>query len=513
MRKHLVKCLAVMLSAAAFLAPCVAAEGTTKDVLRVSTIQDPKDYHPYKRVSSQVMRINDHMFDRLIELGDKPNTYIPGIATHWEYAEDGNALKFTIRQGVKFHNGDPMTIEDVVYSFKAASKETASSGGIDWLDWDGIKALDEQTLYMPFLYKNSIALGYLGTTNLYIVPQKVMESAGNRFGSAPVGTGAFVFDKYISGDYIQLKANENYWGPVPKIKTLIYRFIPETTQAMIELETGGIDLVLDVSGKDTLRVEEDPALKMVYGPSLINDLIYFNHSKKPFDNKLVRQAVAHAINKKAILRAVYQDVGNIAVGPFPTSVWAFDEELKNKEWYPYDVEKAKALLAEAGYPNGGLTIEMYIDDRATRISASEVIKNMLSRVGISTNIHSSDYATWFSILFDGELENIYMNGTNASTGEPDKFFYQIMHKKFAEKGQPNMMRWKNERFSELLDQARSSGDDEFKKKCYIEAQQIFMEECPAIPYYERPHCCAAVKNLQGVRPIGEVYDLKGCYFD
>ncbi|MDR1520315.1 MAG: ABC transporter substrate-binding protein [Planctomycetota bacterium] len=513
MSRKWLRCLAVFVLVAVPVFGCLAGQ-TTKDVLRVSTIQDPKDYHPYKRVSSQVMRINDHMFDRLLELGDKPNSYVPGIATAWEYVEDGNALKFTIREGVKFHNGAPMTIEDVVYSFKAASKETASSGGIDWLDWDGIKALDKKTLYMPFLYKNSIALGYLGTTNLYIVPQKVMEETGNRFGANPVGTGAFIFDKYVSGDYIQLKANPNYWRGVPAIKTIIYRFIPETSQAMIELETGGIDLVLDVSGKDTLRVEADPELKMVYGPSLINDLIYFNHSKPPFDNKLVRQAVAHAINKKALFRAVYQDVGIIAVGPFPRSVWAFDEELLKQDWYPFDVDKAKALLTEAGFPEGGnLTIEMYIDDRATRISASEVIKNMLSKIGINTNIHSSDYSTWFSILFDGELENIYMNGTNASTGEPDKFFYQIMHKKFAEKGQPNMMRWKNDRFSELLDQARTSTDDEFKKKCYIEAQRIFMEECPAIPYYERPHACAAVKNLQGVRPVGEVYDLKDCYFE
>ncbi len=513
MRKQLMQWVAIALLAAIPLSAGFAAQGTTKDVLRVSTIQDPKDYHPYKRVSSQLLRINDHIFDRLVELGDKPNSYVPGIATEWKYVDDGKAMQFTIRQGVKFHDGTPMTIEDVVYSFKAASKETASAGGIDWLDWDGIKALDEKTLYMPFLYKNSIALGYLGTTNLYVVSKKAMEELGNRYGAAPVGTGAYKFDKYVSGDHIQLKANEDYWNGARKIKTLIYRFIPETSQAMIELETGGIDLVLDVSGKDTLRVEEDPQLKMVYGPSLINDLIYFNHSKPPFDNKLVRQAVAHAVNKQALFKAVYQGVGKIAVGPFPTSVWAFDEDLAKGEKYPFDLDKAKALLAQAGHPNGGLTIEMYIDDRATRIAASEVIKNMLEKIGIKTSIHSSDYATWFSILFDGKLENIYMNGTNAATGEPDKFFYQIMHKKFALPGQPNMMRWKNDRFSELLDQARTSTDDDFKRKCYVEAQRIFMEECPAIPYYERPHCCAAVKGLMGVRPVGEVYDLKNCYFE
>ncbi|RHV83187.1 ABC transporter substrate-binding protein [Butyricicoccus sp. OF10-2] len=116
-----------------------AEDAAGKTELVVATNQDPKDLHPYKRVSSQILRINNQIFESLVKLGDENNTYVPGLATEWEYVDDGMAMQFTLREDVKFHNGETMTAEDVVYSFQAASKETASSGGIDWLDWDGIK--------------------------------------------------------------------------------------------------------------------------------------------------------------------------------------------------------------------------------------------------------------------------------------------------------------------------------------------------------------------------------------
>lgn len=511
MRKHRVAALFALASLLflAFFSGLAAGQ----DTLRVSTFQDPKDLHPFKRVSSQIMRINDQIFERLVVLGPEPNTYAPALATEWKYVEDGKAMQFTIRKGVKFHNGDPMTIEDVVYSFKAASKETASAGGIDWLDWDGIRALDENTLYMPFKYANSVAMGYFGTTNLYIVSKKAMESMGNQFGAKPVGTGAYMVDHWVQGDYIRLKAFDDHWTGPRKIKTLLIRFIPESSQAMIELETGGVDLILDVGGRDIARVEDDPNLKMIYGRSVTNDFMCFNTSLPPFDNKKVRQAVAYAVNLNAILRAVYQGVGQIAYGPITTDTWAFDEELRKNPPYPYDPEKAKRLMAEAGYPDGGLNVTLYIDDKPARIAAAEVIKNMLGRIGINASIHSFDYATWFAILHEGVEDNIYLNGINASTGEPDKCLFQFMHEQFAEPGQTNTMRYKNSRFSKLLDDARTSTDDEFKKKCYIEAQRIYMDDIPGIPYYERDQCCAAVKNLQGVRLVGEGFDLTNCYFE
>ena len=170
-------------------------------------------------------------------------------------------------------------------------------------------------------------------------------------------------------------------------------------------------------------------------------------------------------------------------------------------------------MVEAGYPDGDLTVELYIDDKAARISAAEVIKNQLAAIGITVNIHSYDYATWFNILFEGTEDDMFLNGINASTGEPDKCFYQIMHKDFAVSGGTNMMRYVNDEFSKLLDDARTSTDDVFKEECYIKAQQIFMEDVPGIAYYQRNQECAARAKLQGVKLIGESFDLTGCYFE
>jgi peptide/nickel transport system substrate-binding protein len=487
------------------------APSTSGEVLKVATSQDPKDLHPYKRVSSQILRINNQILEPLVQLGKENNSYVPALATEWKYVDDGKALQFKIRKGVKFHNGETMTADDIIFSFKAASKETASSGGINWLDWDGIKALDDSTIYMPFKYVNSIALGYLATTNLYIISKKAYTELGDKFGSGPVGTGPYKVTEWLSGDHITLTAFEGYWGGQPKIKTIIFRFIPEASQAMIELETGGIDVTLDIGGKDIDRVESSQKFKIIKGKSVTNDFIYFNTSKPPFDNKIVRQAVAHAIDKQAILKAIYQGKGNVAYGPLTTDTWAFDQSLKTNPPYSFDLNKAKELMAKAGLAKGGITVEFFIDDKSTRVSGSEIIKNQLSQIGITANIHSFDYATFFNILYKGEEDNLYLNGSNASTGEPDKLFYQIMHKDFAVTGGPNMMRFKNDRFSKLLDEARASTDDALKLKNYTEAQQIFMDEVPGIPYYQRDQICAARKDVQGIRTVGESFDLTRMY--
>lgn len=513
MKKYTAIVIVTIMLLSMMVTGCNDGNKSNANVLKVATAQDPKDLHPYKRVSSQILRINNQIFETLVKLGEESNTYEPGLATEWEYVDNGTAMQFTLRENVKFHNGEIMTAEDVVYSFKAASEETASAGGIDWLDWDGIKATDDKTIYMPFTYANSIALGYLATTNLYIVNKKAMEELGDDFGANPVGTNAYMIEEWVQGDYIKLKAFDDYWGGKPEIETLIFRFIPEPSQAMIELETGGVNLVLDISGKDISRVEESDDLKMIRGNSVTNDFLCFNTSKAPFDNKTLRQAVAYAIDKEAILKAVYQGEGKIAYGPITTDTWAFDKSLEANPPYEYNLEKAKELMAEAGYDEGELTVELYIDDKSARISASEVIKNQLAQIGITVNIHSFDYATWFNILYEGVEDDMYLNGINASTGEPDKAFYQYMHQNFAVPRGPNTMRYVNERFSELLDMARTTLDDAAKEEYYIEAQQIFMDDVPGITYYQRNQECAAQSSLKGIRLVGESFDLTGCYYE
>lgn len=304
--------------------------------MTVATAQFPADLHPYKRVNSQALSVNYQIFNGLVKAGSEPNTYEPALATEWEYVEDGKAIQFTLRDGVKFHNGDTMTVDDVVYSFKAASQESASSSGIDWLDWDGIKALDDKTIYIPFTYANSIALGYFATTNLFIVSEKAMEEAGEQFGMKPIGTGAYYVDEWVQGDHITLKAFEDYWGGAPKIKTLTLRLVAEPSQQMIELETGGVDLALDVAGNDIDRVEENEKLKMIQGRRVCNDILWFNTSKEPFDNKLVRQAVAYAMDKEAILSAVYQGQGEIAYGMLSDDLWGVDESPSPNRRYTPD---------------------------------------------------------------------------------------------------------------------------------------------------------------------------------
>ncbi len=484
---------------------------TTKDTLVVVSNQDPKDLNPYKSQSEQSARVVNHIFERLVDPGKEIGTFEPVLATKWEVIDDGMGMIFYLREGVKFHNGEEMKASDVVFSFKTMKNEANANGGINWIDWDNVEALDDYTVKIPFTQKNSLTLHYLSANNMYVVSEKAFTEFGENIGENPVGTGAFKMTKHVMGDRVEMERNEDYWGEKPVIKKFTIRFISESSQALIALENGEVDMILNLTGTDKKHIEEKPdKLKIIQAASQRCDAVMLNVSKPPFDNIKVRQAVAYVVNQEDIFRATYQQVGRIGHGIISPDIWGYNPEVENLWPYTEDIEKAKQLMAEAGYANG-VDVDLLIDDNAFRITTAEIVKNQLGKIGINAHITSTDFASWYDELYKGN-GNLFLQGVSTPSGEPDSALYLRFHKSVAKDGGTNMTRFKSDEFSELLDKARASFDNNEKLQFYARAQEILIEELPLVPYYVYPTEFAANINLEGIRPIGKSFYAKDAHF-
>ena len=494
-----------------------SASGTTKTDLVVTTYTDPKNLNPFQIEGRQAQRINFQIFERLVNQGEEPGTYEGMLAESWEFDEDGLGITMNLRQGVKFHNGQEMTAEDVQFSMEYAGTQASASGGFDWIMFDSVEIIDDYTVHIPFSYECSLTLSALAANNLNIVCKDVFEEYGSEVGLHPVGTGPFMLADsadWVLDSSLKLTRFDDYWGNAPKLETINFKFITESSQAMIELETGNADLVLDVPALSYESIESSSDFKLLKFDSVVGDYIHFNCSKPPFDDVRVRQAVAYAINQADIRRAVYLDQADILFSAITPAIFGYIDEFEGDNWpYGYDnanIEKAKELLAEAGYPDG-FTVDFLIDDNSDRVAVAEVVKNQLEAVGIHTNLSSMDYASWYQKLVAGEVD-IFLNGINAQTGEPDRCMYLRWHSNCIEPG-TNMTKYSNPEFDELLTRARTTYDDQEKLECYAEAQRLWVEELPSIPYIVRNHIYASKSNLQGLRAYGEACFLFDVYFE
>lgn len=370
-----------------------APEATTKTDLIVTSYSDPKNLNPFQMEGRQAQRVNFQIFERLIDQGAEAGTFDGMIAESWEFDEDGLGITLKIREGVKFHNGDDLTLEDVRYSLEYAGTQPSSTSGFDWIKFTEAEIIeDSHSIYIPFGYECSLTLSALASNNIYIINKAVFEEYGDEVGQHPVGTGSFRIASpgdWVLDSSLKLTRFDEYWGTKPILETINFKFITENSQAMIELETGSADLVLDVPALSYAAMESNPEFQLIYANPVVGDYVHFNCSRAPFDDVRVRQAVAYAMNQADIRKAVYLDQADILFSAVTPVIFGYSDQFEGDKWpYEYDnanIEKVKELLTEAGYLNG-LDVEFVIDDSSDRIAVAEVIKNQLEAAGIRTNL-------------------------------------------------------------------------------------------------------------------------------
>ena len=470
----------LFLSALLFLSGCGTNtkndDGNSDEpvVLRVADGAEPVTFDIQATNDIPTVRISKQIYETLIfqtsELGLEP-----GLATEWEEVEE-NLFEFKLRENVIFHNGEKFTADDVAYTFKRAIESPAIGHIVESIDPETIEVIDEHTIQIGTYETFGPFLTHLAHPTVAILNEKAVEEAGDEYGTdIVVGTGPFEFEEWITGTQVIANRFEDYWGEEPEIDTIEFNIIADSSVRLIELESDAIDIAYDIASSDLKAVEENDELTLINTPNLGAEYLGLSvHNDTPLREKKVRQAIAHVIDVPSIINTVYEGVGEQMSGPISELVFGFNDELDPIE---YNVDQAKDLLAEAGYPDGGFTLSLYVgDSNPQRIQVSQIISEALAEIGIDVEIVQMEWGAFLEATALGEPD-MFLLGWITATADADQGLYPLFHSNnVGEAG--NRSFYENDHVDELLDQGKSTMDEDKRLEYYKEAQEIIHDEVP-----------------------------------
>lgn len=454
--------------------PVRAAEPDTI-VMALERDQDNMDPHMHFQRVGIIMNIN--MYDSLLHKNTRLE-YEPSLATAWK-ALDEATWEFTLRQGVKFHNGDSFTAEDVKFSFDRVLDPATKSpqyGNIRAIK--EVKIIDPQTVHLvtdkpfPLLLERVVFFP--------IIPKKHYEKVGAQAfaESAPVGTGPYKFVEWKRDQSLKLERFEGHWrGPAPT-KNLIIRVIPETSTQIAELKTGGVDVIRNLSPDLIPDLKANPNTYVSTAPILRTHYVALDMREAPFNKKEARQAANYAIDRQAILDKLMGGLGKVVPTVINPMAFGYDAKV---EGYSYDPKKAKELLKQAGYPNGvDITIHAGIAAAFNR-QIAEVLAEMLTEVGLRANLKIWDPGPAWNKFFQGEgkaSNGFYGSWGYYSTFDADAILHPLYHTEPG--GWVGKWYARVPGLDELIDAGRSTVDKEKRLATYSKLQQLIKDEAPSI---------------------------------
>jgi len=494
-RKRALLPLVLALVLSLVLSACATQESSgsqtpqaTKDTLVVAAKAEPRSLEPHNGSNdASSTLVQNQIYETLVALNaDKEME--GALATRWNYTDDVT-LVMNIRENVTFHNGQAFDANDVLFSLKNASQGKYTAQLVEDIDFEKTRVVDPYTIEIVTKQPTGILLAKL--CSLYIYDEQTFNEVGEEgLASHPVGTGPFVFKQWYRGDRIELEAFEDYWGEKPSFKNLVMRVISEPSSRAIEVESGGVDIALDIVASDLDLLETKSNVKVLRTPSWSNVFIGFNCKDEPFNNKLLRQAVSYALDREAIVKAVFGKSANLADGPMPESYWGYNSNLKG---YERDVEKAKDLLAEAGYPDG-LTVTLTTSDSQERVDIAEMVQNQLGQIGITVNVETLENTTYLDRIVAGTVQ-MYILGWTSTSGDPHFGLYEPFYT-----GLPtwaNTAQYSNPEVDRLLEVGRNSVDEETRLDAYYRAQELLVEDAPWVFLQNSENTAATTANVEG----------------
>jgi peptide/nickel transport system substrate-binding protein len=432
---------------------------------------DPSTLDPHMHAENftfaVVHNVFDHLARRFVKNGQLAHE--PGLATSWTNVNP-TTWEFKLRSGVKFHNGEEFNAEAVKFSIeRVLNPDQKARWRWAFTDIERVEVVDPLTVRIVTKVPFPTLITNLAFCMPIVPPKYVREKGDVHVATNPVGTGPFKFARWRKDDQLVLEANEAYWRGAPKVKTLIFRPIPDESTRVASLVSGEVDVARGVPPSLVKQIADNPRTRVAKVPSALNIHVILDTLKDgPLRDRRVRQAINYGVDKEGIIRSILEGNGGAVGGPLTPVMFGYAPEVKP---YPYDPERAKRLLAEAGFPQGfSITLNSpngrYLKDK----EVNEAIAGQLTKIGVRTQVATHEWGSYVSKWPDG-LVPMYMIGW-AGTWDADGIMFPLLRT-----GQ-RFSRWSNPDFDATIDKARRTLDQSERVKLYRQATQLAHDEAP-----------------------------------
>ncbi len=394
---------------------------------------------------------------------------VPCLATDWEFGEDALSLTFQLREGVTWHDGQPFSAADVKYTFDwVLDTENAAPNRGLYADIKEIEVVNDHVVKFHLAKRYSFLLNNIA--RMAIVPKHDGDRAD--FRQKPIGTGPYVLVSWTRDDRMVLQANESYWGGKPATPNLIFRTIPEDSTRLLAFEAGEIDIFQGgVVPQELSRLEQDSRFVVQRVAGTGYNYLGFNTKVGALSDLKVRQALSYLINREGIVSRVLAGIGTPGVGPIPESLPWFNPNVMR---YEYSLDKAKALLAEAGYGPGDISIRLFTNENPTRMRIAEILQFEAQRAGIEVEVIIEEWGAYLTRIQETDDFDIFILGWSGQL-DPDR----AMIRQFHTNGANNYGKYSNKHLDTLLDYGRTIAPDSQESiDIYNTAQEIVVREVP-----------------------------------
>ncbi|MFI5376022.1 MAG: ABC transporter substrate-binding protein [Candidatus Rokuibacteriota bacterium] len=448
------------------------AQTTQKKELVTAQSGDISKFDPHFSTSSNDVRVSFNVFDNLTSRHPDGKLY-PGLATEWKL-EAQTTWRFKLRQGVKFHNGDPFSSAEAKYSIERTYDPAAKTMVATALATiEKVEAPDAATLVITTKKPDPLLPARLAFYGGQIVPKKYLESVGNdTFNAKPVGTGPVKFGSWVKDDKAVLEANPDYWGGKIDVDRWIMRPIPETAPRIAALLKGEVDVITQLPPDQEERVAGNASTRVIGALYAGLYVLAVNSKRPPLDNPLVKQALSLAIDREAIVKELWRGRGVVPSGCIAKGDNHFDPSLPPLAYKPAE---AKERLKKAGYKGEEIFIETTVAYVAQDKAMSEAIAAMWKDVGVNVKVEVIEYSVRAQKNREKSFKGVFWSDPTSTLGDPDGMVWRLIGP-----GGPQDY-WREAKFDELGNAARFSVDEKFRGQAYKEMTKIFLEHLPWLP--------------------------------
>ena len=481
--KNLALFLIVLTTLTIALSGCAGDKAEDSSKITIGIPQDIDSLDPHKAQGAGTREVLFNVYEGLVK-PDENGDLNPAVASNYTISEDGKTYTFTLRDGIKFHNGNPVTVEDIKYSIDRCADTSKGDPLVPaFSNIDSVNILDKSHVSIKLKQADTDFLSYLTTA---IIPKDDKDPAAN-----PIGTGPYMYVSRSPQENVILKKFAGYWNTdnAAHIENVTFKVESNADAIVMDLEGGSIDMFARVTTTQASQLSDQ--FKVYEGEMNLVQALYLNNAVKPFDDVRVRQALCYAVDKKAVLDFVSDGKGELlGSSVYPSFSKYFVPELNNT--YSLNLDKAKALLKEAGYPNGFTFTITVPSNYSQHVDTAQVLAQQLKQIGVTANIQQVEWNSWLEDVYTNRKYDATVIGVDAATLNAPALL-----SRFVSTADNNFTNYKNPDYDAAYAKAEAETDDSQKTQAFKECEKILSTDAANVYIQDLPEFVALNKKYTG----------------